>query len=182
MSKEGKEIVQSLVEKLKAAVDEVRQIKETLLSSPEVGRVKDGLHRGARVVGDETSRIFEELGRETFELVKAGKISVPEAIRDTFEWAEKNLSRFSEEARQAAPDAQAQEPPAQEPKEQTEDKADGAAEGAVGEEQEAEAVEPPEAEPEEVEAEEEPSEAGESEAAIPDEDETDEAAANEPDA
>lgn len=107
----SKDILQNLTQKLKVALDEVNQIKDSLLTAPEMERMKEGFQRGAKVVGDEASRVFEELGRETYKLVKAGKLSVPEAIRDTFEWAEKNLARFAEEP--ATPPAENAAPPAE---------------------------------------------------------------------
>jgi len=93
----SKDVLQGLTDKLRSALDEVQQIKQALLASPEVGRVRDELSKGARVAADEASRVYEQLGRETYRLVKTGGGTVPEVIRETFQWAEQRLERFSEE-------------------------------------------------------------------------------------
>ncbi len=96
MASNGKDILQGLTDKLKVALDEVQQIKKALSEAPEVEKMRDGLRKGGEVVSAEASKVFEELGRETYRLVKAGKVTVPEAIRSAFEMAESALSRFDE--------------------------------------------------------------------------------------
>jgi hypothetical protein len=100
----GKEILNSLTSKLKTALDEVNQIKDTLLATAEAERIKESVKGTAKVVEGEAERVFEKLGRETYELVKTGKVAIPDAIRETFEWAEKSLARFAEP--EAAPAAE----------------------------------------------------------------------------
>jgi len=112
----GKEILNSLTSKLKTALDEVNQIKDTLLATAEAERIKESVKGTAKVVEGEAERVFEKLGRETYELVKTGKVAIPDAIRETFEWAEKSLARFAEPdaapAAARAPVAEAEQPAA----------------------------------------------------------------------
>lgn len=116
MTTSSKDVLQGLTDKLRSALDEVQQIKQALLASPEVGRVRDELSRGARVAADEASRVYEQLGRETFRLVKAGGVTVPDAIRETFQWAEQRLDRFSaEEGVEVSAEAEVVSPVVEEP-------------------------------------------------------------------
>ncbi len=110
MAPTGDDVLQGLAEKLKAALEEVQQIKDSLLGAPETEWLRESLRRGGEVAVEEASQVYERLGRETYELVKAGKVVLPDVVRDAFERAERSLERF-------AADRESEGPPVEEPPE-----------------------------------------------------------------
>ena len=81
----GDDLVKSLVERLQRAVSEVDELRGAFMADPHVKRATATLRKSAERVGKEADELFEQMGRQTYDLIEKGKLQAPDPLRPYLE-------------------------------------------------------------------------------------------------